>query len=94
MHAFPAHWSATTPPGKRTLQHIKTKEVTVSVTVVEVREIAREVDNLLNTIRGTVELLAESGFQEDIYHPSLRAVETIASRAHKQPCIGSHNAGL
>jgi hypothetical protein len=82
------------PPGKRTLQHRKTKEVTVSATVARVKEIAREVDNLLNTIRGTVELLAVSGFQEDIYHPSLRAVETIASRAYKQSCLGSHTAGF
>jgi hypothetical protein len=82
------------PPGNRTSQRRGAKEESVSVTVVEIKEIVREVDNLLNTIRGTVELLAVSGFQEDIYHPSLRAVETIASRAYKQSCLGSHTAGF
>ena len=62
-----------------------TEEETVSVTVASVKEIAKEVDNLLNTIRGTVELLAVSGFQEDVYHPSLRAVKTMAGRAYIQP---------
>lgn len=66
----------------------------MSVTVARVKEIAREVDNLLNTIRGTVELLAVSEFQEDIYHPSLRAVETIAERAYKQPLGGNRYTGI
>jgi len=66
----------------------------VSATVARVKEIAREVDTLLNTIRGTVELLAVSGFQEDIYHPSLRAVETIAGRSNKQSPGGKHSIGM
>jgi hypothetical protein len=64
------------------------------VTVTRVKEIAREVDNLLNTIRGIVELLAASGFQEDIYHPSLRAVETMAGRAYKQSRGSNHYTGI
>ena len=71
--------------GKQDITAYITEEETVSVTVARVKEIAKEVDNLLNTIRGTVELLAVSGFQEDVYHPSLRAVETIAGLAYKQP---------
>lgn len=61
-----------------------TEEETMSVTVARVKEIAREVDTLLNTIRGTVALLAASEFQEDIYHPSLGAIRTIAGRAYRQ----------
>jgi len=57
-----------------------TEEEAMPVTVARVKEIAREVDNLLSTIRGTVELLAASEFQEDIYHPSLRAVGTMTCR--------------
>jgi hypothetical protein len=66
----------------------------VSVTVARIKEIAREVDDLLNTIRGIVELLAVSEFEEDIYHPSLQAIKTIAARVYKQPCIGGLNAGI
>jgi hypothetical protein len=72
------------PQESRTSQHRETEEEPVSVTVARVQEIAREVDALLNDIRGTVELLAVSGFQEDIYHPSLRAVETMAGRISSQ----------
>ena len=66
----------------------------MSVTVARVKEIAREVDNLLNTIRGTVELLAVSEIQEDIYHPSLRAVEAMAGRTYRQTRGGNHYTGI
>jgi hypothetical protein len=66
----------------------------VSVIVARVKEIAREVDTLLNSIRGTVELLAVSEFQEDIYHPSLRAVSTMAGRSSKKSPGGKHSIGV
>jgi hypothetical protein len=43
-----------------------------------IKDVSREIDELLSSIRGTLELLAISEFDDDIYIPSLTAIERIA----------------
>jgi len=42
------------------------------------KHISGEIDELLITIKGTLELLAISEFDDDVYNPSLMAIERIA----------------
>jgi len=42
------------------------------------KHISGKIDELLITIKGTLELLAISEFDDDVYNPSLMAIERIA----------------